>query len=131
MMAKGNISVQIWKTVIIVSIAQICYKLTKDKLNCKFFDIYNIYNIYIYYTYIYIIYNIYILCNIYIYTYNLLVNLYIWLTISSCYGSITLTLGLIGEMVVWALCVIVVGLLVSRRCWKGFLALAISAPRMA
>ena len=31
---------------------------------------------------------------IYIYIYNLLVNLYIRLTISSCYGSIPLTLGL-------------------------------------
>ena len=28
---------------------------------------------------------------------HLLVNLYIWLTISSCYGSIPLTLGLIGR----------------------------------
>ena len=28
---------------------------------------------------------------------HLLVNLYIWLTISSCYGSIPLTLGLIGS----------------------------------
>ena len=28
---------------------------------------------------------------------NLLVNLYIWLTISSCHGSIPLTLGLIGK----------------------------------
>ena len=34
-MAEGNISVQIWKTVIIVSIVQMCYKLTKEKLNCK------------------------------------------------------------------------------------------------
>ena len=55
-MAEGYISVQIWKTVIIVSIAQICYKLTKEKLHCKLFGIYkiyiyNIYNIYIYYTY--------------------------------------------------------------------------------
>ena len=37
--------------------------------------------------------------NIYnIYMYNLLVNLYIRLTISSCYGSIPLTLGLIGGL---------------------------------
>ena len=28
---------------------------------------------------------------------NLLVNLYIWLTISSCYGSIPLALGLKGR----------------------------------
>ena len=33
---------------------------------------------------------------IYIYIYNLLVNLYIRLTISSCYSSIPLILGLIG-----------------------------------
>ena len=32
-----------------------------------------------------------------IHIYNLLVNLYIWLTISSCYGLIPLTLGLIGR----------------------------------
>ena len=34
---------------------------------------------------------------IYIYIYNLLVNLYIWLTFSSCCGSIRLSLGLIGR----------------------------------
>ena len=39
--------------------------------------------------YIYYIYNIYFI-------YNLLVNLYIQLTISSCYGLIFLTVGLIG-----------------------------------
>ena len=43
-----------------------------------------------------------------------LVNLYIWLTISSCYGPISLILGFIGRDGVWALCVIVVSLLVSR-----------------
>ena len=42
-MVEGNISVQIWKTIIIVSIAQICYKLSKEKLNCKLFDIYIVY----------------------------------------------------------------------------------------
>ena len=34
---------------------------------------------------------------IYIYIWHLLVNLYIWLTISSCYGSIPLALGVIGR----------------------------------
>ena len=79
-MAEGNILVQIWKTVIIVSIAQTCHKLTKEKLNCKLI-----------YIYIYIIYIIHI-----IYKYIKYIHLYIWLTISSCYGSIPLTLGLIG-----------------------------------
>ena len=53
---------------------------------------------YIIYLYIIcIIHNIYIIfLYIYIYVYNLLVNLYIRLTISSCYGSIPLALGLIG-----------------------------------
>ena len=32
-----------------------------------------------------------------VWLWHLLVNLYIWLTISSCYGSITLTLVLIGR----------------------------------
>ena len=49
--------------------------------------IYNIYSIHIIYIiYMYYVYNIY----------NLLVNLYIRHTISSCYASIPLTLGLIG-----------------------------------
>ena len=39
----------------------------------------------------------YIYIYIYIYIYNLPANLYIRLTISSCYGSIPMTLGLIGE----------------------------------
>ena len=96
-MAEGNISVQIWKTVIIVSIAQICYKLTKEKLNCKLFDIYIYIYIYIHNMHIiYIIYIIHIIYYIYIYIYNLQVNLYIQFTISSCYSSILLTLGLIG-----------------------------------
>ena len=34
------------------------------------------------------------------------------------------------EKVVWALCVIVVGLLVSRGCWKRFTTQNISAPRI-
>ena len=60
-----------------------------------------IYNIYIYiYIYILCIIYIHIIYNIYsyicIYIYNLLVNLYMQLTISSCYGLIRLTLGLKG-----------------------------------
>ena len=51
---------------------------------------------YIYIIYLNIIYIIYVYIYIYIYIYNLLVNLYIRLTISSCYGSISLTLGFIG-----------------------------------
>ena len=39
---------------------------------------------------------LYIYIYIYIYIYNFLVNLYIRLTISSCYGLIPLSLGLIG-----------------------------------
>ena len=65
--------------------------------------------IYIYvYIYIYIYIYIFRLCLYQLHTYNKillqlsnlhmwLVNLYIWLTISSCYGSIPLTLGLIGR----------------------------------
>ena len=49
-----------------------------------------------------------------VWLWHLLLNLYIWLTILSCWGSILLTLGLVGRMVVWAPCVIVAGLLVSR-----------------
>ena len=59
-----------------------------------------------------------------------LVNLYIWLIISACCGSIPLTLGLIGRdggLIEYS-CVIVVGLLVSRGCWKRFLALPILTP---
>ena len=55
------------------------------------------------YIYIYIYIYIYVGCGSL--TVGLLVNLYIWLTISSCYGSIPLTLGLI-----------IAGLLVSRGC---------------
>ena len=46
--------------------------------------------------YIYTYIHIYKYKYIYIYKY-ILVNLYIWLTISSCYGSIPLALGLIGR----------------------------------
>ena len=56
---------------------------------------YKVYIIFIHIIYIYISYLIYIIFNIYVY--NLQVNLYIWLTISSCYGSISLNLGLIGN----------------------------------
>ena len=48
-------------------------------------------------------------------------NLYRWLTISSCYGSILLALGLMGRMVVWALYLMFAGLLVSRWWYKRFL----------
>ena len=63
-MTEVTISAQIWKTVIIVLIAQICCKLTKEKLNCTLFDIY----IYIYiYICMYIYIYIYIYIHIYIY----------------------------------------------------------------
>ena len=45
-----------------------------------------------------------------------LANLYIWLSISSSYGSIRLALGSRGGMVVWALYLIVAGWLVRRGC---------------
>ena len=65
-----------------------------------------------------------------VWLWHLLVNLYIWLTISSCYGSIPLVLGLIGrDGGLSTLCHS------SRFAWqqrvlKRFLALAISTPRM-
>ena len=69
----------------------------------------------IHHIYIYI--NIYIYIYIYIYIHvYILVNLYAWLTISSCYSSIHWTLELIERDGGLALCVIVVGLLVSRGC---------------
>ena len=136
-MIEGYILVQIWKT-IIVSIAQICYKLTKEKLNSKLFDIYIyiiyiIYITYMYYTYyIYcILYIIYIyIVYIYIYIYNLLVNFYIRLTISSCDGSIPLTLGFIGRDGGLNTVCHSWGFACQQRVIKRFLVLAIAAPRM-
>ena len=57
----------------------------------EFSPLYIVQRIY-YYIYIYI--HIYMCINIYIYIYNLL---YIQLTFSSCYSSISLALGLIGR----------------------------------
>ena len=76
----------------------------------------------------------YIYTYIYIYIY---IYIYVCIYSSPFYHFVLLELdpstlcwlGL-GWMVVWALCAIVAGLLVSRRCYKRFLALAISAPRM-
>ena len=48
-----------------------------------------------------------------VWLWHLLINLYLWLSISPCYISIHLTLELIGGMVIWALCLIFAGLLVS------------------
>ena len=60
-----------------------------------------------------------------------LLNLYIWLTISSCYGSIPFPLGLIVRDGGLSTQFIVAGWLESRGCLKRLMVLAISTPRMA
>ena len=65
---------------------------------------------------------------------HLLVNLYIWLTISSCYGSIPLTLDLSLGLIrrdggLSTLCHSS-RFVRQQKVLKRFLALAISAPRM-
>ena len=59
-----------------------------------------------------------------------LVNLYIWLTISSCYSSIPLTLGLIGRDDGLSTVCHSCRFACKQRVLKTFPDLAISAPRM-
>ena len=75
------------------------------------------------YAYIYIFYIIYIYKYIYI-------NLCIWLTISSCYGSIPLTLGLIGRDGGLSTLCHSCRFTSQQKVLKRYLALPISAPRI-
>ena len=58
-----------------------------------------------------------------------LVNLYIWLTISSCYGSIPLAFGLIVRDGVLSTLCHSFGFASQQRVSKPFLAVTISTPR--